>query len=163
MKDSFCLPQSTSGRRAAGFAVASPGIAPAQDTQATGQGRYVVLPPRLRYGRGSPTNIVCRPGMVPSIIKEHELSIQHGGHGGPLLIMDYSSSLCDPAEVVITSRTGSEARMIRRMCCQWKDGDQQHGGIPFSIPSTTYVPGGVDVGTTQYIDAYNGPNFLGPR
>jgi hypothetical protein len=137
------------------------GIAPAQDTQAQAKGRYVVLPPRLRYDVVAPqTSLQTWNG-----------SFNYQGTNYPYNMVGTAPSTNTsttvqvyviPLKVVITSRTGAKTTYDpSHVLSNGKTVTNNTVGSPIFNSSTTYVQGGVDVGTTQYIDAYQRANFWG--
>ena len=141
--------------------VASVSLASAQDVKAPVKGRYLVLPPRLRYDVASP----------PASLQTWNGSFNYQGTNYPYNMVGTAPSSNSsttvqvyviPLKVVITPRRGSQTTYDpAHVLTNGKTVTNNTVGSPIFNSSTTYVQGGVDVGTTQYIDAYQRANFWG--
>jgi hypothetical protein len=136
-------------------------IAPAQDTHTQPKGRYVVLPARLRYDVRVPaaslqtwngsftfqgTNYTYNMvGTAPS---------SNASTTVPVFVI--------PLKVVITGRRGVKTTFDpAHVLSNGKTVTNNSVASPIFDSTTTYIQGGVNVGTTQYIDAYQRANFWG--
>jgi hypothetical protein len=137
------------------------GIASAQDMQARSKGRYVVLPPRLRYDVVVP----------PASLQTWNGSFNYQGTNYTYNMVGTAPSTNTsttvqvyviPLKVVITPRRGTQTTYDpSHVLSNGKTVTNNTVGSPIFNSSTTYVQGGTDVGTTQYIDAYQRANFWG--
>jgi hypothetical protein len=137
------------------------GIALAQDMQARSKGRYVVLPPRLRYDVVVP----------PASLQTWNGSFNYQGTNYTYNMVGTAPSTNTsttvqvyviPLKVVITPRRGTQTTYDpSHVLSNGKTVTSNTVGSPIFNSSTTYVQGGTDVGTTQYIDAYQRANFWG--
>jgi len=136
-------------------------IASAQDFRTQAKGRYVVLPPRLRYDVLAP----------PASLQTWNGSFNYKGTNYPYNMVGTAPSTNTsttvqvyliPLKVVITARNGVKTTYDpSHMLSNGKTVTANTAASPIFDSSTTYVQGGVDVGTTQYIDAYQRANFWG--
>src|SRR5580704_12987251 len=137
------------------------GIALAQDMQARSKGRYVGLPPRLRYDVVVP----------PASLQTWNGSFNYQGINYTYNMVGTAPSTNSsttvqvyviPLKVVITPRRGTQTTYDpSHVLSNGKTVTNNTVGSPIFNSSTTYDQGGVDVGTTQYIDAYQRANFWG--
>lgn len=137
------------------------GIASAQDIQAQPKGRYLVLPPRLRYDVVAPA----------ASLQTWNGSFNYQGTNYPYNMVGTAPSTNTsttvqvyliPLKVVITARNGTKTTYDpSHVLSNGKTVTNNTVGSPIFNSSTTYVQGGTDVGTTQYIDAYQRANFWG--
>ena len=125
------------------------------------KGRYVMLPPRLRYDVATPaTALTTWNGSFSYSGTNYSYNMvgTSPSTGTSTTVQAYII----PLKIVITSRSGSKTTF-----------DPQHvlsnGNTvvtntvdsPIFESATTYDQGGTDVGTTQYEDAYQRANFWG--
>jgi len=137
------------------------GVASPQDVNVQPKGRYVVLPPRLRYDVAPPA----------SSLQTWNGSFNYQGTNYTYNMVGTAPSTnasttvqvyVIPLKVVITPRRGSQTTYDpAHVLSNGKTVTNNTVGSPIFNSSTTYVQGGVDVGTTQYIDAYQRANFWG--
>ncbi len=137
------------------------GIVSAQDIQPQAKGRYVVLPPRLRYDVVAPS----------ASLQTWNGSFNYQGTNytynmvGTVPSSNSSTTVqvyVVPLKVVITARNGTKTTYDpSHVLSNGKTVTNNTVGSPIFNSSTTYMQGGVDVGTTQYIDAYQRANFWG--
>src|SRR5580700_1174654 len=137
------------------------GIASGQDSQVQPKGRYVVLPPRLRYDVVAP----------PASLQTWNGSFNYQGTNYTYNMVGTAPSTNTsttvqvyviPLKVVITPRRGSQTTYDpSHVLSNGKTVTNNTVGSPIFNSSTTYVQGGVNVGTTQYIDAFQRANFWG--
>jgi hypothetical protein len=137
------------------------GIASAQDVKAQPKGRYVVLPARLRYDLKVP----------PASLQTWNGSFNYQGTNYTYNMVGTAPSsnasttvqvYVIPLKVVITTRRRSQVTYDpSHLLSNGKTVTNNTVGSPIFNSSTTYVQGGVNVGTTQYIDAFQRANFWG--
>lgn len=137
------------------------GMASAQEIRVQPRGSYTVLPPRLRYD--------VQPPATP--LQTWNGSFTYQGHNytynmvGTAPSSNSSTTVTAyiiPLKVVITPRRGSQTTYDpSHVLSNGKTVTNNTVGSPIFNSSTTYVQGGVNVGTTQYIDAYQRANFWG--
>jgi hypothetical protein len=136
------------------------GIASTQDNQVQAKGRYVVLPPRLRYDVVAP----------PVSLQTWNGSFNYQGTNytynmvGTAPAGNASTTVqvyVIPLEVVITRRKTKTTFDPAHVLSNGKTVTNNTVTSPIFDSTTTYVQGGVNVGTTQYIDAFQRANFWG--
>ena len=142
-----------------------PGLAPnagAQDAQvATHRPMYVVMPPHLR-------NDVPPP---PASLQSWNGSFTYGGTNytynmvGAAPSTNSSATITTyiiPVKIVITNRNGTKSAYDpSHVLSNGNTVTTNTLDSPLFDSTTTYTQGGVDVGTTQYIDAFQRANFWG--
>jgi hypothetical protein len=137
------------------------GVAFAQNTQTRPQGRYVVMPPHLR-------NDVIAPAAT---LQTWNGSFTYGGSNYNYNMVGTAPSTNSsttipvyviPVKIVITPRRGSKVTYDpSHVLSNGNTVTQNTVTSPIFDATTTYTQGGVDVGTTQYEDAYQRANFWG--
>jgi hypothetical protein len=136
------------------------GIASAQDVQAQPKGKYVVLPAHLRYDLKVP----------PASLQTWNGSFNYQGTNysynmvGTAPSSNVSTTVqvyVIPLKVVITRRRTKTTFDPAHVLSNGKTVTNNTVGSPIFNSSTTYVQGGVNVGATQYIDAFQRANFWG--
>jgi hypothetical protein len=136
------------------------GIASAQDNKEQPKARYVVLPARLRYDLKTP----------PASLQTWNGSFNYQGTNYPYNMVGTAPSsnasttvqaYIIPLKIVITRRRTKTTFDPAHVLSNGKTVTNNTVGSPIFNSSTTYVQGGVNVGTTQYIDAYQRANFWG--
>ena len=135
-------------------------VASAQDNTTQPKGRYVV-PPRLRYDLKTPA----------ASLQTWNGSFTYQGSNYTYNMVGTAPSTNStttvqvyviPLKVVITPRRGSPTTYDpSHVLSNGKTVTNNTTTSPIFNSSTTYVQGGVDVGTTQYIDAFQRANFWG--
>src|SRR5581483_4982041 len=129
----------------------------AQDTEANKpqpKGRYVTLPPRLRY------DVLTPAAALPTW--NGSFTYQGTNYGYNMVGTAPSSNSSTtvtayiiPIKVVITSRSGTKTTFDpAHVLSNGNSVTTNTVTSPIFDSSTTYTQGGVNVGTTQYIDAY---------
>jgi hypothetical protein len=136
------------------------GIASGQDIKVRPQGRYVVLPPRLRYDVP-----------VPQVsLQTWNGSFNYQGTNYPYNMVGTTPSsnasttvqvYIIPLKVVITRGRTKTTFDPSHVLSNGKTVTNNTVASPIFNSSTTYIQGGVNVGTTQYIDAFQRANFWG--
>jgi hypothetical protein len=135
-------------------------IASAQDNTTQAKGRYVVLPPRLRYDLKTPA----------ASLQTWNGSFTYQGTNYPYNMVGTAPSTNStttvqvyviPLKVVITRRRTKTTFDPAHVLSNGKTVTNNTVTSPIFDSSTTYVQGGVNVGTTQYIDAFQRANFWG--
>src|SRR5580693_6054421 len=136
-------------------------IASAQDVKVQPKGRYVVLPARLRYDLKAPA----------ASLQTWNGSFTYQGTPYSYNMVGTAPSTNSattvqvyviPLKVVITPRRGSQTTYDpAHVLSNGNTVTNNTVTSPIFNSSTTYVQGGVDVGTTQYIDAFQRANFWG--
>ena len=136
-------------------------VASAQDIKAQPKGKYVVLPSRLRYDLKVPA----------ASLQTWNGSFNYQGTNYTYNMVGTAPSTnasttvqvyVIPLKVVITPRRGSQTTYDpSHVLSNGKTVTTNTTTSPIFNSSTTYVQGGVNVGTTQYIDAYQRANFWG--
>src|SRR5580692_6523946 len=136
-------------------------VALAQDIKLQPKGKYVVLPARLRYDVKVP----------PASLQTWNGSFNYQGTNYTYNMVGTAPSTnasttvqvyVIPLKVVITPRRGSSTTYDpSHVLSNGKTVTTNTTTSPIFNSSTTYVQGGVNVGTTQYIDAYQRANFWG--
>jgi hypothetical protein len=136
------------------------GLASAQDSQTQPRGRYVVLPPRLRYDVQAPA----------ASLQTWNGSFTFQGVNYPYNMVGTAPStntsttvqvFVIPIKVIITRRRTKTTFDPQHVLSNGKTVVTNTTTSPIFDSTTTYVQGGVNVGTTQYIDAYQRANFWG--
>jgi hypothetical protein len=136
------------------------GVASAQDTKVQPTGRYVVLPPRLRYDVPLP----------PASLQTWNGSFSYQGVNYPYNMVGTAPSsnasttvqvYIIPLKVVITRNRSKTTFDPAHVLSNGKTVTNNTVASPIFNSSTTYIQGGVNVGTTQYIDAFQRANFWG--
>src|SRR5579863_5024712 len=135
-------------------------IASAQDVKVQPKGRYVVLPARLRYDVKAPA----------ASLQTWNGSFTYQGTNYTYNMVGTAPSTnasttvqvyVIPLKVVITRRRAKTTFDPAHLLSNGKTVTNNTVASPIFNSSTTYVQGGVNVGTTQYIDAYQRANFWG--
>jgi len=140
----------------------STGSARAQDAQVnTNRPMYVVMPPHLR-------NDVAPP---PASLQSWNGSFTYGGTNytynmvGAAPSTNLSATITTyiiPVKIVITNRNGTKTTYDpSHVLSNGNTVTTNTLDSPLFDSTTTYTQGGVDVGTTQYIDAFQRANFWG--
>jgi hypothetical protein len=138
------------------------GYALAQDAQVeTPHARYMVMPPHLR-------NDVAPP---PASLQSWNGSFTYGSTNytynmvGAAPSTNTSATVTTyiiPVKIVITARNGSKTTFDpSHVLSNGNSVTTNTLTSPLFDSTTTYVQGGVNVGTTQYIDAFQRANFWG--
>jgi hypothetical protein len=137
------------------------GVASAQDVKTQSKGRYVVLPPRLRYDVVTPQ----------ASLQTWNGSFNYQGTNYTYNMVGTAPSTNTsttvqvyviPLKVVITPRRGTQTTYDpSHVLSNGKTVTNNTVTSPIFNSSTTYDQGGTDVGTTQYIDAFQRANFWG--
>jgi hypothetical protein len=137
------------------------GIASAQDNQGQPKGRYVVLPPRLRYDVQTPAaSLQTWNGSFTYQGKNYTYNMVGTAPSGNASTAVQVFVI--PLKVVITSRRGTKTTFDpAHVLANGKTVTNNTVTSPIFDSTTTYVQGGVNVGTTQYIDAFQRANFWG--
>jgi hypothetical protein len=135
-------------------------VALAQDIKLQPKGKYVVLPARLRYDVKVP----------PAGLQTWNGSFNYQGTNYTYNMVGTAPSTnasttvqvyVIPLKVVITRRRTKTTFDPAHVLSNGKTVTNNTVGSPIFNSSTTYVQGGVNVGTTQYIDAFQRANFWG--
>lgn len=136
-------------------------VVSAQDTQGRPKARYVVMPPHLR------TDVVSPQGTLQT----WNGSFSYGGSNYNYNMVGTAPSTNTsttvqvyviPVKIVITTRRGSKTTYDpSHLLSNGNTVTQNTVASPIFDSTTTYDQGGVDVGTTQYEDAYQRANFWG--
>jgi hypothetical protein len=135
-------------------------IASAQEIKVQPKGRYVVLPARLRYDLKAPA----------ASLQTWNGSFNYQGTNYTYNMVGTAPSTNTsttvqvyviPLKVVITRRRTKTTFDPAHLLSNGKTVTNNTVGSPIFNSSTTYVQGGVNVGTTQYIDAFQRANFWG--
>jgi hypothetical protein len=135
-------------------------VASAQDIKVQPKGRYVVLPARLRYDVKVP----------PASLQTWNGSFNYQGTNYTYNMVGTAPSTnasttvqvyVIPLKVVITRRRSKTTFDPAHVLSNGKTVTNNTVTSPIFDSSTSYVQGGVNVGTTQYIDAYQRANFWG--
>src|SRR5579872_7140605 len=140
----------------------STGSARAQDAQVnTNRPMYVVMPPHLR-------NDVAPP---PASLQSWNGSFTYGGTNYTYNMVGAAPSTnltatvttyIIPVKIVITNRNGTKSTYDpSHVLSNGNSVTTNTLDSPLFDSTTTYTQGGVDVGTTQYIDAFQRANFWG--
>jgi hypothetical protein len=133
-------------------------VALAQDIKLQPKGKYVVLPARLRYDVKVP----------PASLQTWNGSFNYQGTNYTYNMVGTAPSsnasttvqvYVIPLKVVITRRRTKTTFDPAHVLSNGKTVTNNTVGSPIFNSSTTYVQGGVNVGTTQYIDAFQRANF----
>jgi len=136
------------------------GVASGQDIKAQSKGTYTVLPPRLRYDVAVP----------PASLQTWNGSFNYQGTNynynmvGTAPSSNASTTVqvyIIPLKVVITRRRTKTTFDPAHVLSNGKTVTNNTVASPIFNSSTTYIQGGVNVGTTQYIDAFQRANFWG--
>jgi hypothetical protein len=137
------------------------GIASAQEIKVQPRGRYVVVPPHLR-------NDVMAPAAT---LQTWNGSFTYGGSNYTYNMVGTAPSTNSsttvpvyliPVKIVITPRRGSKVTYDpAHVLSNGRSVTSNTQVSPIFDSSTTYIQGGTNVGTTQYIDAYQRANFWG--
>jgi len=137
------------------------GIASAQDSQTQAKGRYEVLPPRLRYDvRVPPASLQTWNGSFT--FQGTNYTYNMVGTAPSSNASTTVQVFVIPLKVVITSRRGTKTTFDpAHVLSNGKTVTNNTVTSPIFDSTTTYVQGGVNVGTTQYIDAFQRANFWG--
>ena len=125
------------------------------------RGKFATLPPRLRYDVTPPQ----------AALATWNGSFTYHGHNYKYNMVGTAPSsnatttipvYIIPLKIVITSTTGTKVKFDpKHMLPNGNTVTQNTVVSPIFDSTTTYTQGGVDVGTTQYIDAYQRANFWG--
>ncbi len=136
-------------------------VALAQDVSVKPQGRYVVLPPRLR-------NDVIAPAAT---LQTWNGSFTYSGQNYSYNMVGTAPSTNSsttvpvyliPVKIVITPRRGSKTTYDpAHVLANGRTVTNNTAVSPIFDSTTTYIQGGTNVGTTQYIDAFQRANFWG--
>ncbi len=136
-------------------------LSPAQDVNTHPQGRYVVIPPHLR-------NDVTTPAVS---LQTWNGSFTYGGSNYTYNMVGTAPSTNTsttvpvyiiPVKIVITPRRGSKVTYDpSHVLSNGNTVTQNTVTSPIFDSTTTYTQGGVNVGKTQYEDAYQRANFWG--
>jgi hypothetical protein len=135
-------------------------IASAQENATHTKGRYVVLPPRLRYDLKTPA----------ASLQTWNGSFTFQGTNYPYNMVGTAPSTNStatvqvyiiPLKVVITRRRTKTTFDPAHVLSNGKTVTNNTVTSPIFDSTTTYIQGGVNVGTTQYIDAFQRANFWG--
>jgi hypothetical protein len=136
------------------------GLASAQDVKVAPKGRYIVLPPRLRYDLKTPATALqtwngsfTYQGTNYSYNMVGTAPSTNSSTTIPVYII--------PIKVVITKRRTKTTFDPAHVLSNGNTVTTNTIVSPIFNSSTTYVQGGVNVGTTQYIDAFQRANFWG--
>jgi hypothetical protein len=136
------------------------GIASGQDIKVQPKGRYAVLPPRLRYDVPVP--------QVSLQTWNGSFNYQGTNYTYNMVGTTPSSNASTtvqvyiiPLKVVITRRRTQTTFDPSHVLSNGKTVTNNTVASPIFNSSTTYIQGGVNVGTTQYIDAFQRANFWG--
>jgi hypothetical protein len=137
------------------------GMASAQEIRVQPKGSYTVLPPRLRYDVQAPaTSLQTWNGSFT--YQGHNYTYNMVGTAPSSNSATTVTTYIIPLKVVITPRRGSQTTYDpSHVLSNGKTVTNNTVGSPIFNSSTTYVQGGVNVGTTQYIDAFQRANFWG--
>jgi len=138
------------------------GRATAQDSEvANPRGMYVVMPPHLRPDVAPP----------PASLQSWNGSFTYGSKNYSYNMVGAAPSsnttatittYLIPVKIVITSRTGTKTTYDpSHVLSNGNTVTTNTLTSPIFDSTTTYTQGGVNVGTTQYIDAYQRANFWG--
>jgi hypothetical protein len=125
------------------------------------KGRYVTLPPRLRY------DVLTPAAALPTWNGSFTYSGTNYTYNmvGTAPSSNTSTTVTAyiiPIKVVITSRTGTKTTFDpAHVLSNGNSVTTNTVTSPIFDSTTTYTQGGVNVGTTQYIDAYQRANFWG--
>jgi hypothetical protein len=139
-----------------------PGLATAQDSEVENpRGMYVVMPPHLRPDVAPP----------PASLQSWNGSFTYGSKNYSYNMVGAAPSsnttatittYLIPVKIVITSRTGTKTTYDpSHVLSNGNTVTTNTLTSPIFDSTTTYIQGGVNVGTTQYIDAYQRANFWG--
>ena len=138
------------------------GSAVAQDSQdENAQARYAVMPPHLR------TDVAPPPASLQSWNGSFTYSGKNYSYNmvGAAPSTNSSATVTTyiiPVKIVITARNGTKTTYDpSHVLSNGNTVTTNTLTSPIFDSTTTYTQGGVDVGTTQYIDAYQRANFWG--
>jgi hypothetical protein len=138
------------------------GSALSQDSQdENAQARYAVMPPHLR------TDVAPPPASLQSWNGSFTYSGKNYSYNmvGAAPSTNSSATVTTyiiPVKIVITARNGSKTTYDpSHVLSNGNTVTTNTLTSPIFDSTTTYTQGGVDVGTTQYIDAYQRANFWG--
>src|SRR5580704_4193617 len=135
-------------------------VALAQDIKLQPKGKYVVLPARLRYDvKVPPAGLQTWNGSFNYLGTNYTYNMV-----GTAPSSNASTTVqvyVIPLKVVITRRRTKTTFDPAHVLSNGKTVTNNTVGSPIFNSSTTYVQGGVNVGTTQYIDAFQRANFWG--
>jgi hypothetical protein len=137
------------------------GVATAQEVKTTPTGRYIVLPARLRYDLKTPAaSLQTWNGTFTYQATNYTYNMV--GTAPSTNASTTVTAFIIPIKVVITTRRGVKTTFDpAHVLSNGNTVTANTVGSPIFNSSTTYVQGGVNVGTTQYIDAYQRANFWG--
>ncbi|MGA8151813.1 MAG: hypothetical protein WB952_12745 [Terriglobales bacterium] len=125
------------------------------------QGKFVTLPPRLRYDIAPPATPLTTwngtfsyKGKIYTYNMVGKAPSSNATTTIPVYII--------PLEIVITSTTGTTKKFNpNHVLANGNTVTQNTVASPLFDSTTNYTQGGVNVGTTQYIDAFQRANFWG--
>ncbi len=124
-------------------------IAPAQDVKAQPKGRYVVLPARLRYDLKAPA-VSLQTWIGAFTYQGTNYAYNMVGTAPSTNASTTVQVYVIPLQVVITRRRTKTTFDPAHVLSNGKTVTSNTVGSPIFNSSTTYVQGGVNVGTTQY-------------
>jgi hypothetical protein len=143
------------------FILASPAVAQEDGNAEPAHGRYVVMPPHLR------TDVIAPPASLQS----WNGSFTYGSHTYTYNMVGAAPSTNStatittyiiPVKIVITARNGTKTTYDpAHILSNGNSVTTNTLTSPLFDSTTTYIQGGTNVGTTQYIDAYQRANFWG--
>jgi len=145
------------------------GLARGQDANADttpGTPRFVVLAPKPA-ANAAQSNVALATAALPTwngsfTYSGHNYSYQMVGTAPSTNASTTVQVYIIPIKVVITARNGSQTTFDpSHVLSNGKTVIQNTVASPIFDSTTTYVQGGVNVGTTQYIDAFQRANFWG--
>jgi hypothetical protein len=141
------------------FALTSMGLA--QDIQTQPKAKYLVLPARLRYDLKTPAaSLQTWNGSFTFQGTNYNYNMV--GTAPSTNSATTVQVFVIPIKVVITSRRGTKTTFDpAHVLSNGKTVTNNTVTSPIFDSTTTYVQGGVNVGKTQYIDAYQRANFWG--
>jgi len=124
------------------------------------KGKFVTLPPRLRYDLAPPaTKLATWNGSFTYLGTKYTYNMV-----GTAPSSDTTTTVpvyIIPVKVVITTTTGTKTFNPSHVLSNGNTVTQNTVASPIFDSTTTYTQGGIDVGTTQYIDAFQRANFWG--
>ena len=159
-KSSICLCQALGLTLLGGLALAQASAQEKNAQKSQPRGMYVVMPPHLR-------NDVAPPA---ASLETWNGSFTYNGSNysynmvGAAPSSNSSATIPTyivPVKIVITSRKKQYTYDPSHVLSNGKTVTNNTVASPIFDATTTYVQGGVDVGTTQYIDAFQRANFWG--
>src|SRR5215469_18713172 len=159
-KSSICLCQALGLTLLGGLALAQASAQEKNAQKSQPRGMYVVMPPHLR-------NDVAPPA---ASLETWNGSFTYNGSNysynmvGAAPSSNTSATIPTyivPVKIVITSKKKQYTYDPSHVLSNGKTVTNNTVASPIFDATTTYVQGGVDVGTTQYIDAFQRANFWG--